>query len=462
MIITKKALPRRTFLRGMGTTLALPLLDAMVPAMSAMAQTPANPVRRLGFLYLPNGVAMNHTGIDYWKPTGGETGFELSPILKPLEPYREQMVAISGLSHGQAESLGDGNGDHTRSTATWLNGVHPNFTQGADVRAGVTADQLAAAAFGQETPLPSIELAVDLNFLVGNCDNGYSCTYLNTLSWRTATAPLPTENNPRAVFERMFGDGGTREQRLAETRKDRSILDSVQTDMQRLFQRVGSRDRARADEYFDAVREVERRLQKAETTPVELDLDSGLTRPPVGIPDDFGEHVRLMFDLQWLAYQADITRVFTFMYGREVGSRTYPEIGLIGGHHAMSHHGDRPEAIERYAKLNTYQTDLFRYFVDRLASTPDGDGTLLDHCLLLYGAGMSNPNIHSHNDIPLLLVGGASGHLEGGRHLVTPPKTPMTNLLVSMLDKSGVPVDRLGDSSGHVDLGNAPEPLSGV
>jgi hypothetical protein len=264
------------------------------------------------------------------------------------------------------------------------------------------------------------------------------------------------------VFERMFGDGGTRDQRLAETRKDRSILDAVQTDMQRLFQRVGSRDRARADEYFDAVREVERRLQKAETTPVELDLDSGLTRPPVGIPDDFGEHVRLMFDLQWLAYQADITRVFTFMYGREVGSRTYPEIGLIGGHHAMSHHGDRPEAIERYAKLNTYQTDLFRYFVDRLASTPDGDGTLLDHCLLLYGAGMSNPNIHSHNDIPLLLVGGASGHLEGGRHLVTPPKTPMTNLLVSMLDKSGVPVDRLGDSSGRVDLGNVPEPLSGV
>ena len=366
------------------------------------------------------------------------------------------------LSHGQAESLGDGNGNHTRSTATWLNGVHPNFTQGADVRAGVTADQLAVIELGTETPLPSIELAVDLNFLVGNCDNGYSCTYLNTLSWRSATTPLPTENNPRAVFERMFGDGGSRAQRLAQVRRDRSILDAVEEDMKRLYRRVGSRDRARADEYFDAVREVERRLQKVAASPVELESDSGLERPPVGIPDDFGEHVRLMFDLQWLAYQADITRVFTFMYGREVGSRTYPEIGLTGGHHAMSHHGDRPEALERYARLNTYQTDLFRYFVDRLASTPDGDGTLLDHCLLLYGAGMSNPNIHSHNDIPLVLVGVASGNLQGGRHLAAPLKTPMTNLLVSMLDKSGVRVDGLGDSTGRVNLGAPPEPLSGV
>jgi hypothetical protein len=462
MMITKKALPRRTFLRGVGATLALPLLDAMVPALSALARTAANPARRIGFVYLPNGVAMNHTGTDYWKPVGEGKGFDFSPILSPLEPYRDQLVAVSGLSHGQAESLGDGNGDHTRSTATWLNGVHPNFTQGADVRAGVTADQLAARELGAETALPSLELAVDLNFLVGNCDNGYSCTYLNTLSWRTATTPLPTENNPRAVFERLFGDGGTKSERVREARTDRSILDAVGEDMARLYRRVGARDRARADEYFDAVREVERRLLKAETNPVELDIDSGLERPPVGIPDDFGDHIRLMFDLQWLAYQADITRVFTFMYGREVGSRTYPEIGLTGGHHAMSHHGDRPEALARYAKLNTYQTDLFRYFVDRLASTPDGDGTLLDHSLLLYGAGMSNPNIHSHNDIPLVLVGGASGNLRGGRHVAAPLKTPMTNLLVSMLDKSGVRVDRIGDSSGRLDLGRLPEPLSGV
>ena len=239
MIITKMALPRRTFLRGIGATLALPLLDAMVPALSAMSRTAATPVHRLGFLYLPNGVAMNHTGINYWKPAGEGGDFELSPILAPLAAYREQMVVVSGLSHSQAESMGDGNGDHTRSTATWLNGVHPNFTQGADVRAGVTADQVAAAEFGNETPLPSLELAVDLNFLVGNCDNGYSCTYLNTLSWRTATTPLPTENNPRAVFERLFGDGGTPAQRVAQVRKDRSILDAVEEDMRRLYRRVG-------------------------------------------------------------------------------------------------------------------------------------------------------------------------------------------------------------------------------
>ena len=463
MMITKRALPRRTFLRGVGATLALPLLDAMVPAMSAMSRTAAAPVHRLGFLYLPNGVAMNHTGIDYWRPAGGGEGLEqLSPILTPLAPYRDHMVVVSGLSHGQAESMGDGNGDHTRSTATWLNGVHPNFTQGADVRAGVTADQLAAAQFGAETPLPSLELAVDLNFLVGNCDNGYSCTYLNTLSWRTATTPLPTENNPRAVFERLFGDGGTPAQRVAQVRTDRSILDAVAEDMRRLHRRVGARDRARADEYFDAVREVERRLQKVEAAPVDDDAQAGLERPPVGIPDNFGDHVRLMFDLQWLAFQADITRVFTFMYGREVGSRTYPEIGLTGGHHAMSHHGDRPDNLERYAKLNTYQADLFRYFVDKLASTPDGDGSLLDHSLLLYGGGMSNPNIHSHHDLPLVLVGGASGRLKGGRRVASPLKTPMTNLLVSMLDKSGVQVDRLGDSTGQVNLGKSPEPLSGV
>ena len=330
------------------------------------------------------------------------------------------------------------------------------------MRAGVTADQLAAAEFGKETPLPSLELSVDLNFLVGNCDNGYACTYLNTLSWRTDTTPLPTENNPRAVFERLFGDGGTPAQRSAQVRKDRSILDAVGDDMRRLYSRVGSSDRTRAEEYFDAVREVERRLQKTEEAPVEIDAKSGLGLPPIGIPDNFGDHVRLMFDLQWLAYQADITRVFTFMYGREVGSRTYPEIGLVGGHHSLSHHGDRRENIERYAKLNTYQVELFQYFLDKLASTPDGDGNLLDHSLLLYGAGMSNPNIHSHHDIPLVLVGGASGNLEGGRHLVSPLKTPMTNLLMSMLDKSGVPIERLGDSTGRLDLDSAPETLSGI
>jgi hypothetical protein len=462
MIITKMALPRRTFLRGMGATLALPLLDAMVPAMSVFAKTAAKPVRRLGFLYLPNGVAMNHTGTNYWKPAAVGPDFEMSPILTPLTPYRDQTLVVSGLSHPQAEAMGAGNGDHTRGTSTWLNGVHPKFTQGADVRAGTTVDQVAAEQFGKETPLPSLELAIDINYLVGNCENGYSCAYLNTVAWRTPTTPLPTENNPRVVFERLFGEGGSPAYRRARMRKDRSILDAVSEDMARLQKRLGPDDRARVTEYFDAVREVERRIEKAEVAadqPGNLaGLGSGLLdQPPAAIPEVFGDHVKLMFDLQWLAYQADITRVFTFMYGREVGSRTYPEIGITDAHHPLSHHGDRAEQMTKYAKLNTYQTQLFAYFVEKLKSTPDGDGSLLDHTLLLYGAGLSDGNIHSHVDLPLTLVGGGAS-IKGGRHIAVSLHTPMTNLLVTMLDKAGVHVEKLGDSTGRVEL----ETLSGV
>jgi hypothetical protein len=457
MIVTKMALPRRTFLRGVGATLALPLLDAMVPALSALGQSAAKPVRRLGFLYLPNGVAMNHTGTNYWKPIGTGSTFEISPILKPLAPYRDQLLVVSGLSHPQAEAMGAGNGDHTRGTSTWLNGVHPKFTQGADVQAGTTVDQVAAEQFGNETPLPSLELAIDINYLVGNCENGYSCAYLNTVAWRTPTTPLPTENNPRVVFERLFGEGGTPAHRRAQMRRDRSILDAVSEDMTRLQRRLGPADRARATEYFDSVREVERRIQKAEAAANEPDNLAGigastlLDQPPSAIPEVFGDHVKLMFDLQWLAYQSDITRVFTFMYGREVGSRTYPEIGITDAHHPLSHHGDRSEQMTKYAKLNTYQTELFAYFVEKLKSTPDGDGTLLDHTLLLYGAGLSDGNIHSHVDLPLTLVGGG-GSIKGGRHVAVPLHTPMTNLLVSMLDKAGLRVEKLGDSTGRVEL----------
>lgn len=455
MMITKMALPRRTFLRGLGASLALPLLDAMVPALSASTRTALRPVKRLGFLYLPNGVAMNHTGANFWKPTSVGTDFTMSPILEAMSPYRDQTVVVSGLSHPQAESMGAGNGDHTRGTSTWLNGVHPKFTQGADVRAGTTADQVAAAQFGRETPLPSLELAIDLNYLLGNCENGYSCAYLNTIAWRTPTTPLPTENNPRVVFERLFGEGGTPDYRRAQFRRDRSILDAVTEDITRLQQRLGPSDRARTAEYFDSVREVERRIQKAEVAAEDPDSTVGgglLDRPPAAIPEVFGDHVKLMFDLQWLAYQADITRVFTFMYGREVGSRTYPEIGITDAHHPLSHHGDRKETLERYARLNAYQTELFAYFVEKLRTTPDGDGSLLDHSLLLYGAGLSDGNIHSHVDLPLMLVGGGAGSLKGGRHLAAEPNTPMTNLLVSMLDKAGVHLDRLGDSTGRVEL----------
>jgi hypothetical protein len=463
MIITKMALPRRTFLRGVGATLALPMLDAMVPALSAFAQTAAKPVRRLGFLYLPNGVAMNHTGTNYWKPKGTGSDFELSPILTPLAPYRDQLLVVSGLSHPQAEAMGAGNGDHTRGTSTWLNGVHPKFTQGADVRAGTTVDQYAAEQFGKETPLPSLELAIDINYLVGNCENGYSCAYLNTVAWRTPTTPLPTENNPRVVFERLFGEGGTASHRRRQMRRDRSILDAVSEDMAQLSRRLGATDRARASEYFDSVREVERRIEKAEAAAHDPDDVNGksaalLEQPPAAIPEVFGDHVKLMFDLQWLAYQADITRVFSFMYGREVGSRTYPEIGITDAHHPLSHHGDRAVQMTKYAKLNTYQTELFAYFVEKLKNTPDGDGSLLDHTLLLYGAGLSDGNTHSHVDLPITIVGGGGGHLKGGRHLAVPLHTPMTNLLVSMLEKGGVHVDKLGDSTGRVDL----ETLSGI
>ena len=450
MIVTKMALPRRTFLRGMGATVALPLLDAMVPALSAMTRTAANPIRRLGCIYIANGVSMNGA-VNYWKPQGEGTTFELSPILTPLAPFQDRLTVVSGLSHHQAEALGDGNGDHTRGTATWLNGVHPKYTEGADVQAGTTVDQIAAMELGKDTLLPSLELGIDSNFLVGSCENGYSCTYMNTLAWRTPTTPLPMENNPRVVFERLFGEGGTPAQRLAQMRKSRSILDSVIDELAHLQRTLGPGDRTRVNDYFEAIREIERRIQRAEENSTESELPAALERP-MGIPDRFGEHVGLMYDLQWLAYQADLTRVFTFMLGREVSSRTFPEIGVSEPHHGLSHHRDDPTQLETFAKVNTYQTALFASFLEKLRSTPDGDGNLLDHTMLLYGAGLSNPNEHSHIDLPLLLVGGGTGRLDGGRHLQYPIDTPVTNLLLSMLDKVGLEVEKLGDSTGRLDL----------
>jgi hypothetical protein len=450
MFISKIALPRRTFLRGVGASLALPLLDAMVPAGVALAQTAANPVRRLGFVYMPNGVARNFTGINYWTPAGEGTSFELSPILSPLAPFKDRLVVISGLAQHQADAFDDGaNGDHTRGTSSWLTGVHPKRTEGADVRNGISADQIAAAAIGKDTALPSLELAIDLNFLAGQCENSYSCAYLNTLAWRSPSAPLPTENNPRIVFERLFGDGGTAAQRLTQARENRSILDSVLEDFGRLQQTLGPGDRQKMTDYFDAVREVERRIQRVERGGADSELPD-LSRP-AGIPDRFDEHVKLMYELQWLAFRADLTRVVTFMLGRELNFRTYPEIGITEGHHGLSHHQDNPAQIAKYAKLGTYQAELFSWFLDKLASTPEGDGTLLDHSLFLYGAGLSNPNLHAHYDLPLAVVGGAAGRLQGGRHLVYRAETPMTNLLLNLLDKAGVRTDSLGDSTGRLD-----------
>ena len=392
--------------------------------------------------------------LNYWTPKGTGTNFELSPILAPLAPYRDRLTIVSGLAQKQAESLGDGNGEHTRACASWLNGVHPKKTEGADIRLGKTADQIAAEQFGKETVLPSMEMIsseIDL-VLGGQCEAGYSCAYMNTVSWQSPTTPLPVENNPSVVFERLFGAGGTPEERLDRMKKKRSLLDRVNQDLARLQQRLGPGDRARIAEYLDAVREVERRIQTAE----EQNANSTLPVPdrPIGIPTRYDDHLKLLYDLQWLAYQGDLTRVFSLMYGRELNSRSYPEIGISEPHHGLSHHGDRPEQIERFAKLNTFQVELFGYFLEKLRSTPDGDGNLLDHTILLYGGAMSNPNVHLHVNLPLVLAGGGAGSLKGGRHLAFNPadNVPMTNLLVSMLDKGGVTVDTLGDSTGRIDL----------
>ena len=456
MFVTRRALERRTFLRGVGAALALPLLDAMVPAMTVLAQTPAAPVRRLGFIYMPNGVARNFAGINYWTPKGEGRDFELSPILQPLAPVRDRLLVVSGLAQHQADAHDDGaNGDHTRGTSSWLTGVHPKRTEGADVRNGISADQIAAKVLGQDTPLPSLELAIDLNFLAGQCENSYSCVYLNTLAWSSPTSPLPTENNPRIVFERLFGDGGSTAQRMERARRNRSILDSVREDLSRLQGTLGPSDRVKVSGYVDSIRELERRIQKIEASgEAELpDLDR-----PTGTPDRYDEHVKLMYELQFLAFQADITRVVTFMLGRELNFRTYPEIGINEGHHGLSHHQDNPNQIAKLAKLNTYQTELFAWYLDKLRATQDGDGTLLDNSMFLYGAGLSNPNLHAHYDLPLTIVGGGAGRLKGGQHLVYKDETPMTNLLLSLLDKAGVQVESLGDSTGRIPI----EPLAGV
>jgi hypothetical protein len=450
MIITKMALPRRTFLRGMGVTLALPLLDAMVPALTAVARTAANPVRRVGFIYTPNGVAMN-VAVNYWKPTSEGTNFDLSPILTPLAPFRDQLVVLSGLDQRQAEA--GGGGDHSRASANWLNGVHPKQTEGADVRVATTVDQVVANELGKHTQLPSLELGIDLSFVVGNCENGYSCAYVNTISWRTPTLPNPTENNPRVVFERLFGDGGTAAQRLGQARRARSILDSVTSDIARLQGKLGPGDRTKIAEYLDAVREVERRIEMAGAQAADSPLPT--LQRPIGIPVAFGEHVKLMYDLLWLAYQGDATRVFTFMLGRELVGRPYPELGVPESHHGLSHHRDDPALLAKLAKINTYHVQLFTHFLEKLRSTPDGDGSLLDHSMLLYGGGLSNPNDHAHHDLPLVLVGGQH---HGGRHLGYPKETPMMNLLLAMMDKVGVPVERYGDSTGRLEF----EPLSGL
>jgi hypothetical protein len=438
MFVTKKHLPRRTFLKGVGVSLALPLLDSMIPARTLLAQTAARPLARLGFVYIPHGAIMAQ-----WTPSTEGAGFEFTPILKPLEPFRDRLNVVSGLGHRAADTTAV----HSLSPTTWLSGVRPKATQGVDAFAGVTADQIAAQQIGQDTVLPSMELATeDHSGLIGSCDRDYGCIYMNTLSWRTPTTPMPMEINPRKVFERMFGQGGSAAERLARIKEDKSILDAITRDVATLQVQLGPSDRQMMTQYLENVREIERRIQRAETSQGDEDLQ--LPARPAGVPFDYEEHIKLMYDLMTLAYQADVTRVITFMISREVSNRTYPQVGVTDGHHAISHHQNRAEKMEKNVKIQTYNISQFGYFLDRLKNTPDGDGSLLDHAALLYGSNMSNSNAHDHYPLPNLVVGGATGRLQGGRHLKYADHTPMTNLLVTMLDKVGVKQESLGDSSG--------------
>jgi hypothetical protein len=434
--ITKRALPRRTFLRGMGASLALPMLDAMAPALSAATAAP----RRLGFVYVSNGVIQ-----EQWNPTAAGAGFEFTPILKPLEPLREHLNILSGLAHLQADTFGDGTGDHPRASAVWLSGVHAwDRTQpGVEVRLAVTADQLAAREIGKDTRLASLEMNVD-NPTQGACDSG-DCFYVNTVSWRNETTPNVAESHPRVVFERLFGDGGSPAQRTALAKSTGSILDSVTREVNRLAGTLGAGDRTKLAEYMDSVREIEQRIQNTEARGAQ---SVELPERPTDIPDSFEAHTKLMLDLQVLAYRADATRVFSIVMARELSPRTYPFIGVPEQHHAVSHHRNDPDLIAKKAKIDNYHVQLFAYFLEKLRDTPDGDGSLLDHSLIMYGGGMGNGNLHRHTDLPCVLAGKLGGKFTTGKHLSYPENTPMANLLVTILDKAGVPIEKIGDSTG--------------
>jgi hypothetical protein len=437
--ITKSHLSRRTFLHGAGVTLALPLLESMIPAATLLGQTAARPRTRLGAIYFPHGAIM-----DKWTPATEGAGFELTPILQPLKPFYNQINVISDLRHANAYGSG-ATANHNRSAAAYLSGAFAEV--GAQPSLGVTVDQIAAQKIGQDTPLPSLELTIEEPSL--NCGDGLSCSYRDTISWQGPHAPLPMQNNPQVVFERLFGDGNTAEQRKSRRAQSISLLDSVVGEASSLQRKLPASDRTRLDQYLSDVREIERRVQKAGQ---QLSDDLPVPAAPTGVPRDVEEHIKLMYDLQVLAWQAEITRVSTFLMCKELSGATYPKSGIRDAFHTLSHHSNVKESIERFSVLNTYHVGLFAYFLEKLRATPDGDGTLLDHALVLYGSGMSDGNQHNHTDLPVVVAGGASGRLKGGRHLRHPKNTPMANLLVAMLDTLGIPTDKFGDSNGEVSL----------
>jgi len=437
--ITKMHISRRTFLHGAGVTLALPLLESMIPAATLLGQTAATPRTRLGAIYFPHGAIM-----PLWTPAAEGAGFELTPILQPLKPFYSQINIISDLRHANAYGSG-ATANHNRSAAAYLSGAFAET--GAQPSLGITVDQIAAQKIGQDTPLPSLELTIEEPSL--NCGDGLSCSYRDTISWQGPHAPLPMQNNPQVVFERLFGDGNTAEQRKTRRAQSISLLDSVVGEATSLQRKLPATDRTRLDQYLSDVREIERRVQKAGQ---QLSDDLPVPAAPTGVPRDVEEHIKLMYDLQVLAWQAEITRVSTFLMCKELSGSTYPKSGVRDAFHTLSHHSNVKENIERFSVLNTYHVGLFAYFLEKLRATPDGDGTLLDHSLVLYGSGMSDGNQHNHTDLPVVLAGGASGRLKGGRHLRHPKNTPMANLLVAMLDTLGIRTDKFGDSNGEVSL----------
>jgi len=444
MIVTKKSLPRRTFLRGLGTTLALPLLDSMVPALAATGAM--KPAIRLAFVYHPVGMIMSR-----WTPAAEGKAFEFTPTMKALEPFRERMVVLSGLAQVNGRALGDGAGDHAREGATWLTGVHPRKTEGAGIRAGISADQIAANELGKITQLGSLELGLESPSLAGGCDSGYSCAYTNTLSWRSPTTPLPVEVNPRMVFERLFGDGDSTDPaaRLAVIEEQRSILDYVAGSIDRLETKLGKSDRTKLSEYLEAIRDIERRIQKAEQQNAQVNLP--IMERPSSVPEEFDDYARLMMDLQVMAFQTDMTRVITLMLGRAGSNRSYRNIGVSDGHHSITHQQNDPVKINNVAKIDAHLVKTFAYLLDKMKSTPDGDGNLLDHSMIVYGSSLSDANAHTHHDLPIVLVGGGAGQIKGGRHVRYPKDTPMNNLLVNVLDKAGVRIDNFGDSTGKLE-----------
>lgn len=438
-MITGTALPRRTFLRGMGATVALPFLDAMTPAFAS----PSKPVPRVAFVYTANGVIMRD-----WTPAAEGAGFAFSKTLAPVEPFRDDLLVLTGLAHRNGEALGDGPGDHARAGASWLTGVHPKKTRGADIRNGMSVDQMLAGTIGRGTPLPSLELGLQDVRMVGGCDSGYSCAYSNTISWSSPTTPLPYENNPSRVFTRLFGDGDTTDPavRAVRARQNRSLLDFVREDAARLRATLGAGDRRKLGDYLDSVREVERRIRNARYDGAALPV---LDRPD-GIPPTFEEHVRLMSDLITIAFQADLTRVVTLMYSREGGNRTYRSIGVPDAHHGLSHHQNDPEKMARLQMIDRHHVATFAYLLGKLRAAQDENGSLLDHSMVVYGSSLSDSNAHTHDDLPTLLAGGGGGTLRGGRHLRYPDGTPMTNLFLTLLDRLGVHRDRIGDSTGRI------------